>query len=819
VQNRTDNSTVAGGLTNSSGQVVLYVPTDNIYNLVVDGELIGYGKVTNYSVPIGQAAVAEACTDVSGWMNLNVHGRTNYKVKTENSYGYYEYDDNDTGVVRNGTYDDDVNNPYVRPSIQIPLTGRTNLTGTIYDAYFVNPVDLSYEPVYSHIDLYYSSDCSGDIRYSTITENNGSYSLHVSPKQLGSDTDMIYCMKVVGTGWDTGYEYNLQFQAGAEELNESMTGAGDVSGYVREVITEKNLEDVNISLRSKNCYGGYSNCEAYRIYTTNGAFQFDVSSHSDYYPYDILLNKTNYFTQEYNDTIYTDNTSLVYYMIPLGRSIFNMNVTGSNLTENVTIKWGDETYYGSHEYCKLENNVLSCLLPSGGRVLTVNGSDIGYGVYSEYKNLVQGQNYSLSIGLNETNVNISIVNQDGAPLDNITVTMGDFENITQNGYVFFNKVSGGTQNVTFSGNLSKIYGMGSQTTEINVTPGVNNTYQYTFNETQFLVIVQNETSDGLSGFMVYLENENNSFQNTTDFSGQSLFRQVPYGNYTVSFNSTELELLGYQDKNETVEVLLGEDAGSGNNKTVTLKDTEVWFNITNTTSHSLQNINVSLMIESSIAQNGYSMYLTNLTDSNGLVVFHNVIPSEHIGSYYYIVDGNSTGYGMVQKYVTINSSGLNITETLDTNITIPDTTMPVIISISSSVTSSSATISVTTNESCTCAYNTSDENYSSMTAFSSTGGTSHSTTISGLSATTSYTYYLRCNDTAGNAMNYSNSTTFTTSDIYTGGGSPGGGGGTPTVKIEVSEDKVEISSLSIRSGSSKSMDIEDWSGMIYKIIV
>jgi hypothetical protein len=38
-----------------------------------------------------------------------------------------------------------------------------------------------------------------------------------------------------------------------------------------------------------------------------------------------------------------------------------------------------------------------------------------------------------------------------------------------------------------------------------------------------------------------------------------------------------------------------------------------------------------------------------------------------------------------------------------------------------------------------------------MTAFSTTGGTSHSTAISGLQNDNSYTYYIKCQDTAGNA--------------------------------------------------------------------
>jgi len=65
------------------------------------------------------------------------------------------------------------------------------------------------------------------------------------------------------------------------------------------------------------------------------------------------------------------------------------------------------------------------------------------------------------------------------------------------------------------------------------------------------------------------------------------------------------------------------------------------------------------------------------------------------------------------------------------------------------------TISLTTNEPATCKYSTTPNTpYSSMpNTFSSTGGTSHSTTVSGLGSGNSYSYYIRCQDASGNANN------------------------------------------------------------------
>jgi glucose/arabinose dehydrogenase/PKD repeat protein len=67
--------------------------------------------------------------------------------------------------------------------------------------------------------------------------------------------------------------------------------------------------------------------------------------------------------------------------------------------------------------------------------------------------------------------------------------------------------------------------------------------------------------------------------------------------------------------------------------------------------------------------------------------------------------------------------------------------------------STQATLSLTTNENATCRRATSaGVPYASMpTAFTTTGGTAHATTVSGLVNGSSYTFYVRCQDGANNA--------------------------------------------------------------------
>src|SRR3989344_8055785 len=65
---------------------------------------------------------------------------------------------------------------------------------------------------------------------------------------------------------------------------------------------------------------------------------------------------------------------------------------------------------------------------------------------------------------------------------------------------------------------------------------------------------------------------------------------------------------------------------------------------------------------------------------------------------------------------------------------------------------SNATLSLVTNENATCKYSTSPGvSFTSMTnTFSSTGGTTHNSSVSGLVNGQGYTYYVKCRDSAGN---------------------------------------------------------------------
>jgi len=117
---------------------------------------------------------------------------------------------------------------------------------------------------------------------------------------------------------------------------------------------------------------------------------------------------------------------------------------------------------------------------------------------------------------------------------------------------------------------------------------------------------------------------------------------------------------------------------------------------------------------------------------------------------------------------------------------IVDNTPPVEVSGSPSGTlaagTTSAILSLTTNENATCRYaNSSGVSYASMgNIFTTTGGTNQSSNISGLSNGTSYSYYVRCDDAFGNV----DASDFTISfSVATPGSSPAPAPVTQTVGV------------------------------------
>ncbi|MDD4289812.1 MAG: Ig-like domain-containing protein, partial [Patescibacteria group bacterium] len=79
-----------------------------------------------------------------------------------------------------------------------------------------------------------------------------------------------------------------------------------------------------------------------------------------------------------------------------------------------------------------------------------------------------------------------------------------------------------------------------------------------------------------------------------------------------------------------------------------------------------------------------------------------------------------------------------------------------------SITTTGATLTVTTNENATCAYANTEKDYDNMTTMEDTGAMTHIQVLTGLTANTLYNYYVRCQDSSGNIMTNSAHVSFST---------------------------------------------------------
>lgn len=115
-------------------------------------------------------------------------------------------------------------------------------------------------------------------------------------------------------------------------------------------------------------------------------------------------------------------------------------------------------------------------------------------------------------------------------------------------------------------------------------------------------------------------------------------------------------------------------------------------------------------------------------------------------------------------------------------LNVSDTTPPVLSAGTPSGTlpagTVATTLSLTTNENATCKYGTAASTaYGSITnTFTTTGGTSHSSTLTGLTNGNSYSYYVRCSDGDSNINTSDYTINFSVANATVSSGGGGGGG-------------------------------------------
>jgi PGF-pre-PGF domain-containing protein len=142
----------------------------------------------------------------------------------------------------------------------------------------------------------------------------------------------------------------------------------------------------------------------------------------------------------------------------------------------------------------------------------------------------------------------------------------------------------------------------------------------------------------------------------------------------------------------------------------------------------------------------------------------------------------------------------NVSSTSTENITILDTTPPVLLAATATASRTYIDLTVTTDETATCVWSESVQAYNDMNAFSSTGSTTHTKRVNGLEASTEYTFYVRCRDMSGNSGD-THTITETTAAANSGGGGGGGGGSFPPA--------AKTTSVTLNEGESYTIESSD----------
>jgi chitodextrinase len=174
---------------------------------------------------------------------------------------------------------------------------------------------------------------------------------------------------------------------------------------------------------------------------------------------------------------------------------------------------------------------------------------------------------------------------------------------------------------------------------------------------------------------------------------------------------------------------------------------------------------------------GTTLITSASSDSSGSAGLRNITVSDSVGAYFVNLKNGSENFH-IQSSSLLKNAGTDLS--VDANLAFSDdidgqtrsapwdigadeaiisidTTPPVRYSGSPSgiliLGTTQTTLSLSTSENAVCKYSTTaGVDYSSMTdTFTTTGGTSHSQTITGLTNGATYNYYVRCQDTAGNA--------------------------------------------------------------------
>ncbi|MCK4550969.1 MAG: hypothetical protein KAT91_03370, partial [Candidatus Aenigmarchaeota archaeon] len=584
VENYTSGAYLLSEITNSSGIALLDVDS-GIYNFIIDGEPAGYGKYIDYYMPIGMFTFNEGETS-NGVALFGVKGTGDYYVKMA-APGYDTWNSESLGISFNGTHNSEFSDGEymgVFGDISVDFIGNTKINGTVYDKYFISSPMPGPAGTLENTELkFYTSPTyiPTSLRYETTTDANGTYTINISSKVFGGGTtSQTYYVTANDLGYNLGQWSFIGLNENESKLStHPMIGSRVLDGNIYSIKTGQIITTpatIILSVFDQELCGSSSECNAYTnsIPVTNGQFSFSVREGNTY---NVTINATNYNILKINEQ--ADNK---YYLYPIGNSKFVLAINSSDgavSNQELLLNNNENTTFVNYT-TSVSGNITQWIYLGVTKSLnfTINGSAYGYGLTTVGGGTYSpGNTYILpSVWLNITYANISVLSDSGNPIDGILINFSgvEFLNTTVNGSAAFKKVPIGTYAMTFTG-IDPWYAVPGGTPQLLVSnAGGWNNEIYTVNETQFEIRTENTTSNLIANVSLTLEGP--QLRQNFTHPGTALFEKMLPGNYTVSFDETELYDSGYYLPTGVVEIeaIGGNDAATGNNRTITFNSTD-----------------------------------------------------------------------------------------------------------------------------------------------------------------------------------------------------------------------------------------------------
>lgn len=713
------NSTAAddlykGARTNNTGEegvAVFENVLDGAYDIVVDGQGVGYGSTRINNVPLGKLVFSEGDSSSSGLATVVVDGQNPYYVRIE-AAGYRTFDTcggtnctsdefnttTMTGRLEGSYYTLEPQPSDIEDGLSVGLDGAVTLAGRVSDVYHQSTDLLSIQRYIN--DAVLAMAISGTTRYSLNTSDNessypGYYAINVSPytveSTLSSMTTAVYSLTVSKDGYHTHSE-SMTFNASQNTTQKDMEleGSGAVSGSIYDANTSQLLVvppeydssfDTVISVLSAD-----TGALMYQNTTRNGLFSITINPLYDEKTVRVVAKG---YHSENSSAFNGSKTGLEFWLLaePYYNVTFSVNGTGSSLADAIIKITRD----GSTEVIELVTDALgrAWVVVYGYLYdILIDATELGYDFLETILDLTLEDLLSqqeLAVELNATSLNISLESDEGGSLNSLDVTLvsnnctalqqsSGLCNLTgttdENGVVIFSPVPQALYNVTVD---SGIYvNLSADPMLLNISDsmlGKFNNITYTLNQTRERVWVFDARTGLPVNITVIIRSSTGSeYSDVTDANGM-VERMIPYGNYTIRQPIIELQDRGYQANFTDIYVEHGHDGSTLNNDTVLLDNTMVNLTIKNSTGSTLGNVNVTLYYNNSDyltgSENGLGEQMKGSTDSDGNLTFYNVKPTSRVGYYSYGVNASSLGYG-VWNYtgLSVPISGVDVNVTL-----------------------------------------------------------------------------------------------------------------------------------------------------------